>query len=68
MKVICVDDKFEQAMRKFKKKITDSGLIQELRERECYTKNSIAKKIAKNKAKNRWAKYLNSQELPKKLF
>lgn len=68
MKVICVDGKFEQAMRKFKKKIVDSGLLQELRDRECYVKPSIARKIAKGKAKNRWNKYLASQELPKKMY
>jgi small subunit ribosomal protein S21 len=68
MKVICVDGKFEQAMRKFKKKVADSGILQDLRDRECYVKPSIARKIAKGKAKNRWNKYLASQELPKKMY
>lgn len=68
MKVICPEGKFEQSLRKFKKKISDSGLMQELRDRECYVKHSVAKKIAKSKAKNRWNKYLRSQELPKKQY
>lgn len=68
MKVVNTKDNFEVTMRKFKKKVADSGLLQTLREREFYTKPSIAKKLAKNKAKNRWMKYLESQELPKKMF
>lgn len=68
MKVICQEGRFEQAMRKFKKKVVDSGILQDLRDRECYVKPSIARKIAKGKARNRWMKYLASQELPKKMF
>jgi ribosomal protein S21 len=68
MKVICQEGKFEQGLRKFKKKVVDSGLLQTLREREFYTKPSVEKKIAKGKARNRWRKHLSSQELPKKLY
>lgn len=68
MKVINHKDNFEAAMRKFKKKIADSNKLQDLRDREFYIKPCIAKKIAKGKAKNRWQKYLNSQELPKKMY
>lgn len=68
MKVICQDGKFEQGLRKFKKKVADSGLLQTLRDREFYTKPSVERKIAKGKAINRWKKYIESQELPKKLF
>lgn len=68
MKVICQEGKFEQGLRKFKKKVVDSGLLQTLREREFYTKPSVEKKLAKGKARNRWRKYLSSQELPKKLY
>jgi small subunit ribosomal protein S21 len=68
MKVINTKDNFEAMMRKFKKKVADSGMLQDLRDKEFYTKPSIAKKLAKGKAKNRWKKYLESQELPKKLF
>lgn len=68
MKVICQDGKFEQGLRKFKKKVADSGLIQTLREKEFYVKPSVAKKLAKGKAANRWKKYLESQQLPKKMY
>ena len=68
MKVVNSKDNFEATMRKFKKKVADSGVLQDLREREFYVKPSIARKLAKNKAKNRWRKYLAGQELPKKMF
>lgn len=55
-------------MRKFKKKVADSGVLQDLRDREFYVKPTIERKIAKNKARNRWRKYLASQELPKKMY
>jgi small subunit ribosomal protein S21 len=68
MKVVNTKDNFEAMMRKFKKKVADSGILQDLRDREFYTKPTIARKIAKSKAVNRWQKYLESQELPKKLY
>lgn len=68
MKVINTKDNFEATLRKFKKKVADSGVLQTLRDREFYVKPSIARKIAKNKARNRWLKYLAEQDLPKKMF
>jgi small subunit ribosomal protein S21 len=68
MKVINTKDNFEQCIRKFKKKVAESGVLQELRDRECYVKPSIERKISRGKARNRWRKYLASQALPKKLF
>jgi ribosomal protein S21 len=52
--VIVKDGNVEKALRKFKKKVQDSGLLQELRDRETYEK--------------RWRKQLASQQLPKKLY
>lgn len=68
MKVVNTKDNFEHMMRKFKKKVADSRILQDLRDREFYVKPTIARKIAKNKARNRWAKFMESQELPKKMF
>lgn len=58
----------ERALRKFKKKVQDSGLLQELRDREFYEKPTTARKRKKSAAKNRWQKELRKQELPKKLY
>ena len=69
MRVIIKDGQnFESAMRKFKKKITDNGLLQELRDRECYDKPSVHRKLAKGQARRRWQKQIRSQQLPKKLY
>ena len=62
------NEPIDRALRRFKKKVQDSGLLQDLREREFYEKPTTAKKRAKSAAKNRWKKYLASQELPKKNF
>jgi small subunit ribosomal protein S21 len=59
---------FEKALRRFKKKIQDSGLLQELRDREFYEKPTTTRKRKKSAAKNRWQKELRKQALPKKLY
>ena len=58
----------EKALRKFKKKVLESGLLRELKERETYEKPTTARKKAKAAAKNRWRKKLASESLPKKLY
>jgi len=62
------NDNVEQAMRKFKKKMQDSGLLQDLRDREHYEKPTATRKKKASAAKNRWKKKLQSQQLPKKLY
>lgn len=66
--VIVKDDNIERALRKFKKKVQDSGLLQELRDRETYEKPTALRKRKKSAAKNRWRKQLAAQTLPKKLY
>ena len=67
-RVIVQDGNVEKALRKFKKKISEDGLLQELQTRQFYVKPTADRKIAKSQAKRRWQKYLQSQQLPKKLF
>lgn len=62
------NDNVEQAMRKFKKKIQDSGLLIDLRARSEYEKPTTKKKRKAAAAKNRWKKKLQSQRLPEKLY
>jgi small subunit ribosomal protein S21 len=66
--VIVNDGNVEKALRKFKKKVLDSGLLQELRDRETYEKPTTARKRKKSAARNRWRKQLAAQTLPKKLY
>lgn len=62
-KVIVKDGNVEKALRKFKKKISETGLLLELRERETYTKPSVEKKIARAMAKKRWQKQVAQQNM-----
>ena len=62
------DGNVEKALRKFKKKIQEQGLLVELKERETYEKPTTRRKRKKSATKNRWQKQLRSQQLPKKLF
>ena len=66
--VIVKDDNVERALRKFKKKIQESGLLEELRGRETYEKPTTERKRKKGAAKARLRKQLRNQSLPKKLF
>jgi len=66
--VIVQNDNVEKALRKFKKKVLESGLLRELRDREFYEKPTTKRKKARSAAKNRWQKKLADQALPKKLF
>jgi len=66
--VIVSDGNVDKAMRKFKKKIANSGLLVELRERETYTKPTTRRKTARSLAKKRWQRYLESQQLPPRQY
>lgn len=66
--VICGDGGVEKALRKFKKKIQASGLLLELRERETYVKPTTRRKLKANAARNRWRKYVASQQLPTRMY
>jgi len=59
---------FERAMRKFKKKVQESGLLQELKEREQYEKPTTRRKRAKSQARKRWLKKVAESKLPPKLY
>jgi small subunit ribosomal protein S21 len=66
--VYVTHDNVEKALRKFKKKVAESGLLQNLRERETYEKPTTRRKKAKSAARRRWQKKLQSEQLPKKLY
>jgi small subunit ribosomal protein S21 len=63
-----VDGKVDQALRKFKKKIQEDGLLDELRSRETYEKPTTERKRKKGSARARLRKRLRDQQLPKKLY
>ena len=68
LNVVVEDGKFEEALRQFKKKVEESGLLKEVKDRGQYVKPSMQRKLAKNAAKKRWQKKLREDSLPKKMY
>ncbi len=66
--IVKENENINQALRRFKKKIEDGGLLDTLRQKEFYEKPTTARKRAKSAAKARWRKKLRDQQLPPKLY
>ena len=62
------NENINQALRRFKKKIEMSGVLEDLRAKEFYEKPTTERKRKKGAAKARWRKKLREQQLPPKLF
>lgn len=56
------------ALRKFKQKVDDAGILETLREKMFYEKPTTTRKRKKGAARARWLKKLRDQELPKKMY
>jgi|TARA_B110000977_G_scaffold79571_1_gene106853 small subunit ribosomal protein S21 len=56
MTVIVRNDDVNKAMRIFKKKVAEAGIIQEVRERQAYVKPSEKRAKAKAAGRARWLK------------
>jgi small subunit ribosomal protein S21 len=67
-KVIVGDLPINVALRKFKQKVDDSGLLEEVKARMFYEKPTTVRKRKAGAAKARWNKKLRDQSLPKKLY
>jgi small subunit ribosomal protein S21 len=53
---------FNGALRRFKKLVQEEGIIQEVRDRQQYTKPSEVKKRAKAAGRARWLKKVRKME------
>lgn len=62
------DNNVERALRKFKKKIQASNILNDLRAKEFYEKPTTRRKRERSAAVNRWQKRLADQALPAKLY
>ena len=62
------DGNVTTALRKFKKKIDDSGKLIDVISKQFYEKPTTERKRKKGAAKARWRKKLREQQLPKKLY
>lgn len=66
--VIVGDLPIAVALRKFKKKVEESGILEAVKENMFYEKPTTARKRAKGAAKARWRKKLKNDQLPPKLY
>ena len=66
--VLVGEGNIEKALRKFKKKIANSGLLLELRDRETYVKPTTRRKTKKSLARRRWQRYVDSQKIPPRQY
>jgi small subunit ribosomal protein S21 len=62
------NENINQALRRFKKKVEESGLLDTLRSKEFYEKPTTERKRKKGAAKARWRKKLRDAQLPKKMY
>lgn len=67
-KVIVGDMPLHTALRKFKQKVDDSGVLETLRENMFYEKPTTTRKKKAGAARARWLKKLKDNELPKKKY
>ena len=62
------DGNVNVALRKFKKKVDESGLLIEVLSRQHYEKPTTERKRKAGAAKARWRKKLREDSLPKKMY
>lgn len=64
-KIIVGDMPISTALRKFKQRVDDSGVLEEVKSRMTFEKPTIERKRRKAAARARWLKKLKDQQLPK---
>jgi small subunit ribosomal protein S21 len=62
------NENINQALRRFKRKIDDSGILEDLKKKEFYEKPTTERKRKKGAAKSRLRKQLRDQQLPPKMY
>jgi len=67
-KVIVGDLPLNVALRKFKQKVEDSGVLEVVRAKMFYEKPTTERKRKNGAAEARWQKKLRDNELPKKNY
>ena len=67
-RVIVGDLPINIALRKFKQKVEDSGVLETVKAKMFYEKPTTARKRKKGAAAARWKKKLRDQQLPKKMY
>jgi len=68
VKIVIGDMPINTAMRKFKQRVEESGLLETVKDNLFFEKPTTERKRKKGAARARWLKKLRDKELPKKLF
>lgn len=68
LKVEVRNGDFNGALRRFKKKVQEDGILQEIKERTYYEKPSETRKKAKAAGRKRWLKKVSKMENDKGNF
>ena len=68
MRVFVKDNNVTGALRKFKKKVEESGVLMDYMAKMHYEKPTTKEKRKASAAKARWARKLRDQQLPKKNY
>jgi small subunit ribosomal protein S21 len=63
---VIVGDNINVSLRKFKKKVDESNILEDVVKRQSYEKPTTERKRKKSAAKSRWKKKLAADMLPKK--
>ena len=59
---------FDKMLRRFKKKVEESGKLDDLRKHEFYEKPTSVRKRKASAARARWLKKLKDQQPPPKMY
>jgi len=64
-KIIVGEMPLSLALKKFKQKVDDSGVLEEVKKRMTFEKPTVERKRKRAAARARWLKKLQDQKLPK---
>ena len=66
--VLRENENINQALKRFKKKVEESNILEDVRRKEFYEKPTTTRKRKAGAAKARWQKKLRENQLPKKMY
>lgn len=66
--VLKENENITQALRRFKRKVEESYVLEDLRKKEFFEKPTTTRKRKKSAAVARWKKKLRDAQLPPKLY
>lgn len=62
------NENITQALKRFKRKVEESNILEDLRKKEFFEKPTTERKRKAGAAKARWQKKLRENQLPKKMY